>query len=81
MDKYTIRKEIYTKDGSKWTQGYIDTDITSVYKSLASDMVHKKLHKCTYIRSIKDTPLYYNDMRRITVYFDNAVKAVYYVVM
>lgn len=51
-------------------------DVSEVYQRLANDLLHKKIHKCTYIRSIKDRSLY-NGYREITVYQSNGSKFVY----
>ena len=55
---------------------YYSYDKAEIYEKLANDLLHKKIHKCTYIRSIKDECLY-NGYRRITVFQDNCCKYVY----
>jgi len=67
----------YQKYG-KWKVERIETDKTEIYRSLATDLLHKKLHKCTYIRSITDT-CNYDGTRTVTTYYDNNVKRVYVV--
>ena len=49
----TIKRIAQKKDGKTWVNTYIDTDISSVYKSLSHDLIAKKLNACTYIKSIK----------------------------
>ena len=53
-------------------------DPAEIHKDLMNDLIAKKLHKCTYIRSIKDRPNY-DGTRTITVYHDNGCKRVYVV--
>jgi len=71
-----IEMTIYTKNGATWTQGRTTTDETEIYKSLAAGLLHKKIHKCSYIKSIKDA-CNYDGTRNVTVYYDNGVKALY----
>ena len=68
----------YTKDGRAWTVARIETDATEIYKSLSADLIHKKLHKCKYIRSVADRSNY-DGTRTVTVYYIDDVKRVYIV--
>jgi len=72
----TIQRSILVKKGRKYTQGMIETNPAEVYKSLAEDLIAKKINNATYIRSIKRDQLY-NGFENITVYYSNDVKAVY----
>lgn len=72
----SIQKVVEVKNGSKWEVTLTVSDEADVYKSLANDLVNKKLNKCTYIKSIKRTPLY-NGFDEIRVVYDNGVRAIY----
>lgn len=72
----SIQKVVEVKNGSKWEVTHTVSDVADVYKSLANDLVNKKLNKCTYIKSIKRTPLY-NGFDEICVVYDNEVRAIY----
>ena len=76
MRNETINYVVEVKEGRNWKEERFVTDALEVYKSLAEDMVHKKLNECTYIRSIKRTPLY-NGFCKITVSYDNDVRRIY----
>ena len=52
------------------------TDPSTIWERLAQDLIAKKMHKCSYIRSIKDVNNY-DGTRTITVYEDNGYKGVY----
>jgi hypothetical protein len=64
------------KNGKKWEQTNIDTDILSVYQSLANDLIAKKLNQCSYIKSIKRIPLY-NGTQKIIVTYNNNCRCIY----
>lgn len=68
--------QVEVKNGAKWEQSYYTTSPEEIYKGLMQQLIAKKLHKCTYIRSIKEIPLY-DGTRKIIVYYDNSVKATY----
>ena len=74
MKKEAMRIE--KRNGGKWETVSVYTDPVKIYESLAKDMIAKKIHKCTYIRAIKDR-CNYNGTRDITVSYDNGVRRVY----
>ena len=71
---------IYVRNSrkSKYHEERTVTDRTEIYEQLAADLLHKKIHKCTYIKSIVDINLY-NGLRKICVYYDNNVMREYIV--
>ena len=71
-----INYVVEVKNNGKYEISNTCNDVTEVYKSLANDMISKKLNQCTYIKSIKRTPLY-NGFDRITVTYDNQVRRIY----
>lgn len=71
-----IKRVIECKKGNAWETTLVTTDEKEIYKDLAMALVSKKLHQCTYIKSIKDHPNY-DGTRNITVYYDNGVKSTY----
>lgn len=71
-------KTIELKNNKKWETSHIITDETEIYKSLANDMINKKLNNCAYIKSIKRTPLY-DGTHKITVTYNNDCRAIYHV--
>ena len=73
-----ISRTMYKKVGSKWEQTYRTTDELEIYKDFANALLCKKIHKCTYIASIKDRTNY-DGTRTVTVYYDNGTKAVFIV--
>lgn len=75
-----IRRIAEVKEGKAWRQTYVTTDEKEVYESLARDLVAKKLHKATYIKSVKDVSNY-DGTRDITVTYDNGVRSVYTIKM
>ena len=72
----TVNYTVEVKNGKKYEITNTCNDVTEVYKSLANDMISKKLNNCTYIRSIKRIPLY-NGFDKITVSYDNDVRRIY----
>ena len=72
----TVNYVVEVKNGKTYEVTHTCNDVTEVYKSLTNDLVSKKLNNCTYIKSIKRTPLY-NGFDRITVTYDNAVRRIY----
>lgn len=71
-----IKREFYSKENGKYTNTFTCTDEAEIYKDLASVLISKKLHSCTWVRSIKDT-CNYDGTRTITVYHSNGCKDVY----
>jgi hypothetical protein len=66
----------YTKAGKKWTESARTYSASVVKDFLLSDLIAKKINKCTYIKSIKKVCLY-NGFNRFIVYYDNGVKSEY----
>lgn len=73
-----IKKTVEVKNGRKWEHSFTDHVEENVYKSLANDLIAKKINGCSYIRSIKRTPLY-NGYQKIVVMHDNGVRTTYIV--
>ncbi len=71
-----IKRVIYKKDNNKWCETMTVTDEQTIYKALATDLVAKKIHKCLWIKSIREYSNY-DGTRTITVYYDNDCKSVY----
>ncbi len=71
-----MRKTVEIKNGKSWAVEFVDTDALSVYKSLTDDLIAKKINQCSYIKSIKRTPLY-NGTQKITVVYNNDCRAIY----
>ena len=65
------------KTGKTWVNTYIDNDAASVYKSLAIDLIAKKINQARYIKSIKRIQHYTHV--EIIVSYDSNVRSVYYV--
>lgn len=73
-------KEVYRiielKEGSKWIESRKETDALEIYRSLAFDLINKKIHNASFIRSIKRVPQY-DGTQKITVTYDNQVRSIY----
>lgn len=67
---------IEKKNGKTWETVNVYTDPVKIYESLSKDMIAKKLHKCTYIKTIKDV-CNYDGTRDITITYDNGVRRIY----
>ena len=75
-----IARICFVKEGNTWKQTFKETDVARVEHSLLNDLVAKKMHKCTYVKSIKES-CNYDGTRTFTIYYDNNVKNVYTVEM
>lgn len=75
-----IKRITYLKEGNAWKECFTETDPAEVEHRLLADIVAKKMHKCTYITSIKERTNY-DGTRTFTVYYSNATKSVYTVEM
>ena len=64
------------KVGRNWIETYRTTEPAEVYKSLAKDMVNKKLCECRYITRIRRRSNY-DGTETITVNYDNNIRSVY----
>ncbi|MCQ2978077.1 MAG: hypothetical protein MJ232_08690 [archaeon] len=74
-----MRKEqmtIEVKNGRSYETTRTEYNKEEIYKSLADDLLHKKIHKCTYITSIKDR-CNYDGTRTIITTYNNAVRHIY----
>lgn len=71
-----VKRIAQKKENGRWIDTYIDTDVTSVWRSLASDTVQKKINGCKYIVSIKRRQAYTHV--EICVTYDNNVRSIYY---
>ena len=71
-----IKKVTQKKDGNAWIDTYTDNNPETVYKSLASDLIAKKINKCTYIKSIKRVQRY--EYVEIIVLYESDIRSVYY---
>lgn len=73
-----VSRTAYKKDGKDWVETCRITDPMEVYRALAMDMVHKKIHQCRYIKRITRMP-HYDGTQTISVYYDGGVRADYLV--
>ena len=64
------------KNGKTWVNTYIDYDVENVYRSLAGDVIRKKINNAGYIKSIKRIQHYTHV--EIIVSYDNNVRSIYY---
>ena len=74
-----MKREMYVcevLENGKYHVTFTETDPNCVHESLMKDLIAKKLHKCSYIRSIKDVPNY-DGTRNIVVYYDNGFRNTY----
>ena len=77
MDNIIIPMRIaQKKHGKSWLNTYTDTDAENVYRSLASDIIAKKINQARYIKSIKRIQHYTHV--EIIVSYDSNVRSVYY---
>lgn len=72
------KKTVELKQGKKWIEEYTTTNDIEIYQSLSDDLIAKKINQCSYIKSIKRTPLY-NGYQKILVIYDNDCRAIYIV--
>lgn len=73
-------RKTYLKNGRKWELRFEETDPETIHKELLDNIVAKKMHNCSYIKSIKES-CNYDGTRTFTVYFSNDTKAVYIIEM
>jgi hypothetical protein len=71
-----INKIVEIKNGRKWETERVITEESEVYKSLAHDLIAKKIHACTYIKSIKRI-CNYDGTQTITVTYNNDCRSIY----
>ena len=72
-----ISKTTYKKDNKNWIQCNTTTDEKEIYKSLAHDLIAKKLG-VSFITRIKHR-YNFDGTRTIDIYYDNGVKTRYIV--
>lgn len=65
------------KTGKTWVNTYVDECPETVYKSLAIDLIAKKINQARYIKSIKRMQHY--TYVEIIVTYDNNVRSIYHV--
>jgi hypothetical protein len=58
------------KQGRNYVETFRCEDEKTVYADLAHELISKKLNECSWIKSIKRTPLY-NGFDKITVSYDH----------
>lgn len=71
-----IEYVVFDKVNGKWVETYRNGNEVDVYKDLASNLAAKKIHQCSYIRSIKHR-CNYDGTRTYTVLYTNNVKREY----
>lgn len=76
--KREISMTNYVKEGRTWKESYTNNNPADVYESLSMALINKKIHSCSYIKSIKRVNNY-DGTQSITVNYDNGVKTVYIV--
>ncbi len=69
-DHKEIARICFVKNGNKWEQTFKETNEERINKSLLNDIIAKKMHKCTYIKSISERTNY-DGTRTFKVYYDN----------
>ncbi len=71
-----MKRLVETKRNGKWEVSFTETDKNKIWESLAKDLISKKIHKATWIKSIRDNSNY-DGTRDITVTYDNNVRSIY----
>ena len=71
-----VQRLVEQKVNNAWIETFRETDENKIWESLAKDLIAKKLHKATWIRSVRDSSNY-DGTRDITVYYDNGVRSIY----
>lgn len=71
-----MRRLVETKRNGKWEVSLTVTDKNEIWEGLAKDLIAKKIHKATWIKSVQDKPNY-DGTRNITVTYDNNVRSIY----
>lgn len=70
------RMEIQKKSGSSYVTDKIETDAQEIYKSLANDLINKKLVNCPWITRVVRNHSY-DGTQKIVVTYDNGWRTVY----
>jgi hypothetical protein len=76
MNENRIYMSVEEKINGKYTEIRRCTDENEVNRDLMHDLIAKKMHNCTYITRITDTPLY-DGTRKITVTYNNKIRRIY----
>lgn len=71
----TEYKKVFNAEGH---ETFYTTNTITIYRSLANDLIAKKINKCTYIKSIKRQQLY-TGFINIIIKLDLGYKIVYHV--
>lgn len=71
-----IKKVVEIKNGKIWEILTVITDELSIYESLSTDLINKKLNNCGYIKTIKRAPNY-DGTQTITVTYNNDCRSIY----
>lgn len=71
-----MQRLVEKKVDNAWVETFRENDESKIWESLAKDLIAKKLHKATWIRSVRDSSNY-DGTRDITVYYDNGVRSIY----
>ncbi len=74
MDKVNCRYE--EKQGREYVTTWETEDAAQVYEDFAHELIAKKIHACTWIKSIKRMPLY-TGFDRFIVTYDHGGRRVY----
>lgn len=73
-----ISRTTEVKKAGKYVAEYTTTNEKEIYEELALAMISKKINNCSWIKSIKRTPLY-NGTQKVTITFDNDCRNIYIV--
>lgn len=71
-----IQRLVEKKVNGKWYETFRETDESKIWESLAKDLIAKKLHKASWVKSVRDASNY-DGTRNITVTYDNDVRSIY----
>ena len=66
-----IKLERQMKTNKNYVTTTTETDAATVYAELSAALIAKKIHKCTYIKSIKEWTNY-NGTRTVIINYDGA---------
>lgn len=76
MKMEMVKYEYQEKQAGKYVTTFTQKDAQAVYDDLAHELISKKINLCTWIKSIKRSPLY-NGFDRITVTYDHGGRRIY----
>lgn len=69
-------RAVEIKRGKQWVISHIDTKPIDIYKALATDLLAKKIHNCSWIKRIEDSNNY-DGTRTIKITYDNDCRSIY----